>query len=186
MHCGPPSFRERGRDTPPFVLSCGERRDIVVTADLRGAPSLDVEETGEGATRRLITNSIHLLLGHASTAFQCGVHGPRAIDKRLKLRILETLWALARLPSYVSLCVNQNPSLISPSRPRGTPLAYGIDRPSMAAMTSGSIGTSSNNTSPFGEHSEARKSDLTVVQIFYGVKSLKRLNAKRSLWNGQP
>jgi len=66
---------------PQFVLSCGERRDIVVTADLCGVPSLGVGETGEGAIRRLITNSIHLLPDHTSTAFQCGVHGPRAIDK---------------------------------------------------------------------------------------------------------
>ena len=41
--------RSRGRDTPPFVLSCGGRRDIAVTADLRGVPSLDVEETSERA-----------------------------------------------------------------------------------------------------------------------------------------
>ena len=39
LHCSRPSFRERDRDTPPFILSCGERQDIiVVTADLRGVP----------------------------------------------------------------------------------------------------------------------------------------------------
>jgi len=39
LHCDWSSFRERNRHTPPFVLSCGERQDIiVVTADLRGVP----------------------------------------------------------------------------------------------------------------------------------------------------
>ena len=38
--------------------------------------------------------------------------------------------------------------------------------PSMSAMTSGSIGTSSINIRPVGEHSEERTSDLTVVQKF--------------------
>jgi len=50
----------------------------------------------------------------------------------------------------------------------------------MAAMTSGSIGTSSINTSPVGEHSGKRTSDLTVVLKFYGVKSLKTTGRKEA------
>jgi len=30
LHCSRSSFRERDRDTPPFVLSCGERQEIIV------------------------------------------------------------------------------------------------------------------------------------------------------------
>ena len=56
----------------------------------------------------------------------------------------------------------------------------------MTAITSGSIRTSSLNTSPVGEHSGKRTSDLTVVQDFSGVISLKRPDAKRLLWTGQP
>jgi hypothetical protein len=42
---------------------------------------------------------------------------------------------------------------------------------SIAGMTFGSIRTSFIDTSPVGEHSEKRASDLTGVHIFYGVKS---------------
>jgi len=45
------------------------------------------------------------------------------------LRILEILWALARLPSYVSLYINWNLSLTAPAHARGAVLTYGIDQP---------------------------------------------------------
>ena len=124
------------------------------------------EETGEGAMRRRMTHSICLLMDHASTIFQCRVPRPRVIDKYLKLRILEILWALVRLPSYVPLYITWNPSRSGPAHPRSTPLAYGIDQPSMSAMTPGSIGTSSINIRPVGEHSEERTSEITIVQNF--------------------
>jgi len=56
----------------------------------------------------------------------------------------------------------------------------------MTAMTSESIRTASLNTSPVGEHSGKRTSDLTAVQDFYGVIPLERPDAKRLLWTGQP
>jgi len=58
----------------------------------------------------------------------------------------------------------------------------------MAAMTSGSIGTSSINISPVGEHSEARTSDLTVVQKFLwcDIYIFDTTGRKRFLWTGQP
>jgi len=80
--------------------------------------------------------------------------------------MLEILWVLVRLPSYVSIYNTWNPSLTAPAHPRGTLLTYGIDQPSMAAMTSGAIGTPSINISPIEEHLEERTSDLTVVQNF--------------------
>jgi len=53
---------------------------------------------------------------------------------------------------------------------------YSHTIPSIAAMTSGSIGTSSIDISPIGDHLEKRKSDLTTVHIFlwckiYGILS---------------
>jgi len=85
---------------------------------------LDVEEMGEGAVRRLITNAMRLLMNHNSIVCMYRAPGPREIGKALQLRILEILWALACLPSYVSLYITWDPSLTALAHPRGTPLMY--------------------------------------------------------------
>lgn len=74
----------------------------------------DAEEMRVRAVCRLIiTNAIRFLTNHTSTVTLCGIPGPRAIGKESRLHILEVLWALAFLPSYVSLHItwNTSPSL---------------------------------------------------------------------------
>ena len=69
------SFRLRDRGTPTFVLGLGGRQNSVVTADLLGSSSrvkpLVAEEKGVRTVRRLIKNSICLLMEHISTTSLC-------------------------------------------------------------------------------------------------------------------
>ena len=67
---------------------------------------LDAEEMAVRAVRRLITNSIRLLGNHTGTIPWCGLPGLRAICQGPTLRILETLWMFASLPSYVTFHIN--------------------------------------------------------------------------------
>ena len=66
------SFRRRGRGTPPFVFGFGELQNSAVTADPLGSPRrlkrLIAEEKGVRVVRRLIKNSIRLLMDHISIA----------------------------------------------------------------------------------------------------------------------
>src|SRR5258706_831178 len=79
---------------------------------------------GERAVCRLITNSIRLLTNHSSTIALCGVPGPRAIGKEPRLHVLDFLWGLSFLPSYVSRYIIRNSSLS---------LAYGSCTPAQCS-----------------------------------------------------
>jgi len=120
LHCSgySPLFRERDRDTPLFVASCGKRQDSVVHQRLPWCPtgviSPDAGEAGEGAVCRLITDSTRLLMGNTSTIF-CAEYldlkqsatNPSSGSSKSSGR----LHGRACLPSYVSLYITWNPSL---------------------------------------------------------------------------
>ena len=120
LHCSgySPLFRERDRDTPLFVASCGKRQDSVVHQRLPWCPtgviSPDAGEAGEGAVCRLITDSTRLLMGNTSTIF-CAEYldlkqsatNPSSGSSKSSGR----LHGWACLPSYVSLYITWNPSL---------------------------------------------------------------------------
>jgi len=113
-----PSFRERDRDTPLFVASLWQtsrfRRSPTTSVVSYRVISPDAGEVGEGAVRRLITDSTRLLMGTTSTIF-CAEYldlkqsatNPSSRSSKSSGR----LHGRACLPSYVSLYITWDPSL---------------------------------------------------------------------------
>ena len=113
LHCSGcwPSFCERDRGTPPFVLSLWRKSRVChrrPTQSFTWVMPLDEEEMGEGAVRCLITKSTRLLIGHTSTNFSVQ---PQAIGE--KTQVPQPRNPLGdRMPtSYISLYISWEPSL---------------------------------------------------------------------------
>jgi len=138
---------------------------------------LDAGEMGEEVVRRLITNSIRLLM-NMLVLIPCAnssnrqrtqaLHPRNPLGARMLTLVHPSLHFLGSLAISCLLHLHTNVAL------------YSHTIPSIAAMTSGSIGTSSINTSPVGEHLEKRTSDLTTVHIFILYKIYVMLSEKRT------
>jgi len=120
LHCSgySPSFRERDRDTPLFVASLWQtsrfRRSPTTYVVSYRSDITDAGEVGEGAVRRLITDSTRLLMSNTRT-ISCAEYldlrqsatNPSSGSSKSSGR----LHGRACLPSYVSLYIAWTPSL---------------------------------------------------------------------------
>ena len=153
LHCSRclQSFRDNDRDTPPirpqlWRTSIFRRHRRPLWSATRVV--LDAEEMGEKVVRRLITSSIRLLM-NMLVLFPCAnsrnrqrtqaLHPRNPLGARMLTLVLLSLHFLGHLAIACLLHLHTNAAL------------YSHTVPSIAAMTSGSIGTSSINISPIGE-----------------------------------
>jgi len=181
LHCSgfPQSFREIDHDQPPCFLNVVNIRippsppislepDQNVTTDANGMV--------EGTVRRLITYSIRLPMDHYTTIWLCRV--PRTSSNWQTTQAPYAPKPLgACMPTLIRLSLRLFESLTIPrllhlhtQHPSDAPLLYRTNQPSIAAMACGSIGTSSMDISPVGDHLEKRTSGLTSVHIFLWCK----------------
>jgi len=171
---------------PPLALSLRRTSRFCCHPDLCGVLpewSTGRRRLGEEVVRRLITNSIRLLMDHNSIVYVQSTWNSR--NWQSTQAPVEITWPLACLPSYVSLSrLIGMPRLLHLHTRVAFHSRMEQTSSSRAAMTSGSIGTSSINISPVGKHSEKRRSEPTAVHIFLWCKiqvfSLKRPDAKRT------
>ena len=113
----PPSFCKRACGEPPI------RPRFMANVKMSSPPLTSTESYKSNTTRRrrdgqqsgLSSHHYHEgdTLVNESSQYYCSVWsiGPRAIGKEPRLHILEFLWALSFLPSYISSYIIQNPSL---------------------------------------------------------------------------
>ena len=100
------SFCEQDRSTPSFVLSFVEK--IKITLPLTYLEPYLGDTTGRrGDGLASSVSSYHEINTIANGPYQYYflLCTPRVIGKKTKFRILEIFWALASLPSYISLYI---------------------------------------------------------------------------------
>ena len=99
------TFLQRYHDTHPFVLhvwrTSGHRRYVW---DSYQSEATERRRNGVIEVRRLIADSMRLLIIHPSTNSLWGVPDRRAIGRK----ILNILWVPASLPLYVSFYITWN------------------------------------------------------------------------------